>query len=114
MIYLILFLILSLAINVILIWYARSLIKKYHYASEAASSIFTQLSSFKTHLKSLYELELFYGDRNLKEIIEHTKDLIEFLKRYDGLTSFTQPELAEILEEETTSDNEEKNEQAKK
>lgn len=100
MIILTILLILSVSINILLIWYIRKLLKTFYFASEAASEIFSRLDSFKQHLKSIYELELFYGDRNLKEIIEHSNDLIENLKKYDNVYSFTQPDLEQILQEE--------------
>jgi len=49
---------------------------------------------------------MFYGDRDLKEVIDHTKYMLEFLKQYEDIYSFTQPELEKILKEENTVDSE--------
>ena len=89
--------------------YAKSLVQKYFFASEAASEIFSKFDAYETHLKSILELELFYGDKNLKEIILHTKDMKELLKKYKGIYSFTQPEIEEILREETFTKEEDGN-----
>ncbi len=85
------------------------MLRKYFYASESASQIFSRLDAYKQHLKSIYELEMFYGDKNLKEVIDHTKDLIEFMKKYNEIYSFTQPEIEQILREEDITPEEEQN-----
>ena len=90
-------LIISLILNVIFIWYAYNLVQTCYRASEAASEILIRFDAYKIHLKEIFALELFYGDRNLREVIEHTKDIMNFLKRFDGLYSFTQPELESVL-----------------
>lgn len=100
----ILFLI-SLIINIVLVWYVRKILSSVYAAAIAASSIFTRLDTYKSHLKSIYELQMFYGDKNLKEIIDHTNDLIEFLKKYEAVYSFTEPGLEEILKEEDLNEN---------
>ena len=108
MIYFLLFLsICSIAANILLIWYARKLISQCYIASESASEIFARLDAYKKHLNDVYSLKLFYGDRNLKEILEHTTNLIDFLKQFEGIYSFTQPELEKILLEEDEQKNEE-------
>lgn len=96
-IFLSIFSILSLAVNIILVLYVKDMLKKFYFASEAASEIFSRFDAYKEHLKIIFRQELFYGDKQLKEVIDHTKDLIDFLKKYEGIYSFTQPELAEIL-----------------
>jgi hypothetical protein len=115
LIFLILLLILSLACNAVLVWYSRIVLSRIYSAAEAASEIFTRLDAYKTHIKSINQLEMFYGDRNLKEITDHTKDLLSFLKKYEMVYSFTQPELEEILkEEDLLEDDEYETEVAKK
>lgn len=105
----------SVITNIIFVWYTRSLLRKCFFASEAASGIFSRFDAYKTHLKSVYELELFYGDKNLKDVIEHTTDIINYLKQFDGVYSFTQPEIEEILkEEDLTEDDREEETQTEK
>jgi hypothetical protein len=97
-------LLVSVAGNVMLFWYCRTLISKCWNAAEAASEIFTRFDAYKKHLQDVYQLRLFYGDRNLKEILEHTTDLLNFLKQYEAVYSFTQPDLEEILAAEDKND----------
>lgn len=100
-------LILSITANVILFWYASKVTKTTYAASLAADEIFARFDAYRIHLKSIFELQLFYGDKNLKEIIEHTKDMLNFMKKFDGIYSFAQTELEDMmLEEETDYDSE--------
>jgi len=66
--------------------------------SEESAEIFTRLDSFGEHLKTVYEMPVFHGDETLSGLLEHSKTLNEFLTKYEGLHSFTQPDLAEQLE----------------
>lgn len=91
-------LILSVVVNIFLISYIRRNIVRVFVISETSSEIFTRLDSFKEHLKSIYELPLFYGDETLKSLLEHVNSLSEYLLMYEDIHSFTQPDLIEQLE----------------
>ena len=106
-------LILSIGINILLIWYTRKMLNKFYYASVGASEIFTKFDTYREHLKTIFELELFYGDKNLKEVIEHTKEMLLLLKKYNGVFSFTQADLEDILKEEDTIQDDENNREEK-
>ena len=89
---------LSVFINVLLVSYIRKTIVRVFVASEEASEILTRLDAFQSHLSSIYEMEMFYGDETLKSLINHLKELMEFMMRYEEIYSFTQPDLIEQLE----------------
>jgi len=92
---------LSFVVNVLLITYVRQNIVRVFVISEEAVDIFTRMDSFKEHLTTVYELPTFYGDETLSGLLEHAKALSEFLSKYEGLHSFTQPDLVEELERAT-------------
>ncbi len=98
-IFIVLFLI-SVTANVILLAYARHILKTTFVSSEIITEIFTRMDAFKKHIKTIYELEMFYGDRNLRDILEHTQDFISFIKKFEGIYSFNHPNLEDILKEE--------------
>jgi hypothetical protein len=58
------------------------------------------IKGYQTHIKSVYELEKFYGDSDIKILVQHTSDLIEVMDDYleVGLDS-------ELIEEDLTEDN---------
>tara|TARA_Y100000310_G_scaffold196191_1_gene196237 strand:+ start:1382 stop:1753 length:372 start_codon:yes stop_codon:yes gene_type:complete len=88
----------SVFLNVFLILYIRNNIVKVFVISEESAEIFTRLDSFGEHLKTIYEMPVFYGDETLGGLLEHLNTLNEFLTKYEGLHSFTQPDLVEQLE----------------
>jgi len=91
----------SIIINIILILYIRHSIVRVFVISETASEIFTQLDAFREHLSTMYELPTYYGDETLNNLLQHVKSLIDYLSQYEGIYSFTQPDLIEQLEEAT-------------
>ena len=77
MILLSLFLLISLVVNGILVWYirdyTRNVDKQYSYAIRNIDEYQKLLDQYQYTLKALYELEDFYGDQEIKIAIEHTK-----------------------------------------
>ena len=91
---------LSLVFNVIFVFYAKSTLSKVetiYTASETVSEIFTMINAYESHLRSVYELPVFYGDETLKGLLEHTSQIADYIKQYEGVYSFTQPDLEEQL-----------------
>jgi len=88
----------SFLVNITLIQYIRQNIVRVFVISEESAEIFTRLDSFSEHLKTIYEMPVFNGDETLSGLLEHLQSLNEFLAKYEGLHSFTQPDLIEQLE----------------
>lgn len=90
----------SLIINVIMFGYAKTTLARIntvYRASESSAEIFSMIDAFKEHLTTVYEMPTFYGDDTLKSLLDHSGELIEYLKGYENIYSFTQPELEEQL-----------------
>jgi len=85
---------LSIVFNIISVIYMRRVLLRVYNASEEASVIFTRLDTFREH-----EMPTFYGDETLSALLQHVKDLTDFLMQYENIYSFTQPDLMEQLEE---------------
>ena len=90
--------IISIIINIIFILYIRRVLLQVYNASEEASLIFTRLNAFEEHLQTVYDLPTFYGDETLSGLLNHIKELSNFLHQYENVYSFTQPDLLEQLE----------------
>tara|TARA_R100000900_G_scaffold76242_1_gene59858 strand:+ start:108 stop:422 length:315 start_codon:yes stop_codon:yes gene_type:complete len=99
------FLGLSILINLLLLWYTRSTLKNLLYLSENLGFLYEVVSSYKGHLKEVYELERFYGDPTLTYLLEHTNDITEELEKYEDIFLLTEP--IELEEEEQTDGEEE-------
>jgi len=90
------FLGLSLTLNLILFVYVRWLIKTLAKAELKFSDIWQMILEYKTHLKSVHELELFYGDETLASLMNHSTQVIENLEEFDLILA--EPDVAEIQE----------------
>ena len=100
MIWIILALVLSVGLNVLLLWYIRQTLKRLLFASENFAWLMSSITNFSEHLQSLYQLETFYGDTTLGNLIEHSKQLVEDMKSFE--------EIYTLLEEEPDDGKEEK------
>ena len=92
---------LSAMINVIAILYVRWLLKTVATINEDISNLDTMVSNFSEHTKSVYELEMFYGDETLKGLMDHARELSDRLKDLDLVLN----EEGEDVAEETTPEN---------
>tara|TARA_Y100000310_G_C20304033_1_gene633134 strand:+ start:256 stop:558 length:303 start_codon:yes stop_codon:yes gene_type:complete len=88
-------LIASLILNVLLVVYIIWLLRKMWIISESFESILDSLNHFSDHLKSIHELEMFYGDETLGGLIEHSKEVVDDLNELEMFYS------TEGIEEET-------------
>jgi hypothetical protein len=73
MILLSLVLLVSLVVNGMLIWYSRKISEQFAFAIKNVDEYQKLLDQYLMTLSAVYELEAFYGDQELKIVIEHTK-----------------------------------------
>jgi hypothetical protein len=96
---------LSILINIGLLWYTRTILKKFVFLSENIDELFHNLSQYSHHIEALYEMETYYGDETLERLIKHSKHIVEGVKDFKDVYS-----LEEETEEEIEEDVEEKKE----
>lgn len=83
MIYLVVFLLaFSLTLNIILVWYSRSLVKKLWDCMYGIDEFQKYLEGYATNLKSVSELSDYYGDQTIKATIEDTDSVINNCKLF--------------------------------
>ena len=95
-------LILSVLLNIFLVWYTRNTLSNLLYLSENLGLLHDVVSDFGEHLKTVYELERFYGDPTLTHLLEHSNAIREELDRYEDIFLLSEP-----FEDETTEEDEE-------
>lgn len=100
MIVLVLLLIFSIAINSILVWYSIRATKQLLFVSENVNELHERLEEFDGHIKFIYELEMFYGDETIKNLIRHSKDLLKYMKQYRGIEEIAQEEPSDTQEQD--------------
>ena len=97
-------LIISVSLNVILVWYIKRLIQEFKFISNNVDDTTEALDNFVEHLEKLYELETYYGDETLKRLIVHSKETLEEIKGFETVISSIKEgeEEGEDLDEEET------------
>ncbi|MFM1840070.1 MAG: hypothetical protein RIR47_119 [Bacteroidota bacterium] len=75
----ILFLI-SLVLNGILAWYIRKLINQFKDAIGSVSDLQSLMEEYLGHIKMISEMETYYGDVTIENLLKHTKDMVDNLK----------------------------------
>jgi hypothetical protein len=99
--FLILLLTLSLVAHAAAAWYTINLLRQVKYYDEELTENITVINNFTNHLKSVYELETFYGDETLRHLLEHAQDLTSVFDQYNLYSDSD-------ITEETTNDNAER------
>jgi hypothetical protein len=66
----------SILANILLMWYAYQFVIENNKIEEDISSLFDNTEDFVKHLEQIHELEMYYGDQNLQNLINHSKNLI--------------------------------------
>jgi hypothetical protein len=111
---LIFLLILFIVSTALLGWFCFKLVFRLNFVSNNLVELYGRLSEFDQHIKFIYELEMYYGDETLKNLIRHSRDLRNYMTKYKEVMELLEDQ-EEIIEEEPddeddSEDNEEKKE----
>jgi len=106
--WLILALSVSVTVNFIAFYYNRVVLGRLMFLGDNLADLAEMITSYRNHIKSVYQMEMFYGDETLKFLLEHTKSLHEMLEEYEDVYQIAiPPENTEeqiINEEEINND----------
>ena len=92
---------LSIMLNVFLIWYVRSTLINLLYISDNLGALYEIILGFTNHLETVYELERFYGDPTLTNLLEHSKALSQELEAFEEIFLLSEgPQEEEVQDEE--------------
>ena len=67
----------SVIINVFLVWYVVQLVGRFLTVSEELENLFVLLEEYSEHVDIVYNLERFYGDTTLENLLKHSKAISE-------------------------------------
>ena len=95
---LIFFLIISLILNGILLWYIRKMLGKLLSVSDNMGNLVEDLASYQDHLQQLYEMEMYYGEPSIKNLIVHSRQIIEHVKEFNDVYNLTEERMDEVEE----------------
>ena len=96
-------LILSVAINVLLGWYMFRLLRRFLFISDSFDDLFDQLDGYTAHINNVHNLETFYGEPVLQNLMNHSKDVVGFVDTFRNNFDDTK-EYIELDEDEGTDD----------
>ena len=83
-----------------MVWYAFTLLKKLWRLSANIDEAQFVISNFKNHIEAVHNLETFYGDPTLQQLMEHAVSVKETLETYEDMYSFFEiPDDEEVVEE---------------
>ena len=82
-----LFLAISLAANIFLIWFGWKSLRQISEYDEELRELIEIIKNFSTHVESVYEMEMFYGDETLRHLMRHGQDIVATFSTYDLLLS---------------------------
>ena len=75
--------ILSLALNVLLVWYTRKVQVDYIlYLRDNLEEFAYMHAQFSEHIEGVYNMEMYYGDQSLSKLLEHSKFVSEQTQQY--------------------------------
>ena len=97
---LILFLILSVVVNVLLLWYIRKMLAQLLSVSDNMGGLVEDLASYQNHLQQLYEMEMYYGEPSIKELIVHSRQIIDHVKEFSDVYNIIEDRMDKIEETE--------------
>jgi len=101
-------LLVSLVFNAGILAYARTVVRRLLFVSEELGDLQNMIDSFAKHTKSVYELDMFYGDATLEHLMNHAISFNEQLETFEFIYSLTeQKEIKENEDEELLNDTEE-------
>tara|TARA_A100001515_G_scaffold23731_3_gene18340 strand:- start:1115 stop:1543 length:429 start_codon:yes stop_codon:yes gene_type:complete len=92
-------LLISLGCNILAFVYIRDLLGRLGWLTQNLANLSEIIKGFQAHIKGVYELQKFYGDEDIKLLVEHTNDLIEVMDDYLDVGLDT-----ELIEEEQTTE----------
>jgi len=76
-------LVLSGATNLFLMWFVFKASRQIRLYDDEIRSILSAIQNFNNHLNSVHEMEMFYGDETLRNLIRHSQDIVEVFNNYD-------------------------------
>ena len=95
-----------MALNIFFIFYLRWLLKNFTFLSENVYNLLESVETFSNHLSAVYELETFYGDETLQNLLTHAKQVVKEIKVYKDVYTITNDEdkLEDLFNETETGD----------
>ena len=73
----------SAILNLFLIWFVYKSARQIRFYDDEIRSILTAIQNFNNHVRTVHEMEMFYGDETLRHLIRHSQDIVDVFSNYD-------------------------------
>lgn len=100
-------LIASLIFNGVMFWYLQKLTQRLTFIYQNIGEVSEIITNYRAHLKSVYSMEMFYGDETLQYLMDHTRSISTLLEDFEDQEFFL--EEFESVEEDVLSQEENNN-----
>ena len=95
----------SILVNLGLVWYIKKTLQKTEDLEKDVTDVVEKIDMFSEHIENIHQLEMYYGDENLQNLIDHSRGLInDFI---DFQASYFDVEVESETDEEETTEEEE-------
>tara|TARA_Y100000816_G_C25879763_1_gene459020 strand:- start:368 stop:649 length:282 start_codon:yes stop_codon:yes gene_type:complete len=75
---------LSVVLNVFLVWYVTKLLRRFLAFQDDLDEFSLKLEEYHGHIDIIYNLEKFYGDATLKNLLVHSRNIAEECKQFQS------------------------------
>lgn len=76
-------LVLLIIFNAFLLWFTYNLTRQIRYYDDELRDIVGIVKNFTEHLDAVHEMEMFYGDETLRDLLRHSKEIVNTFSSYD-------------------------------
>jgi len=97
----------SLIFNGVMFWYLRKLTERLSFIYQNIGEVSEIIANYRVHLKSVYSMEMFYGDETLQYLMDHTRSISTLLEDFEDQEFFL--EEFESVEEDVPTQEEQIN-----
>jgi len=88
----------SVALNGVLIWYITKILAKLLYTADNLGDLYIVFRSYEEFISELYQMDMFYGEPVLQELIQKTKLVREEIEKFEEIYELTTD--IELVDEE--------------
>jgi hypothetical protein len=99
---------LSLSFNILMVWYSKQLASRLTFIYDNINEVSGIIANYRVHLKTVYSMEMFYGDETLQFLMDHTRSIGSLLEDYEDPEFFIE-EFEEESEEAPSPQEEQTN-----
>ena len=75
---------LSIALG-LAVWYVRGLLRVMYQMTVDVQQMEDKMVEFSKHLDNVYDMEMFYGDETLQQLIRHSKEVVDSISKFRNL-----------------------------